>query len=233
MEQRKELILNTIIKEYIKTGAPVGSSILVNKYKLNISSATVRNVMSDLEEAGFICQPYTSAGRVPTELAYNLYLKNLKSKKLSENKISLLKNNLQNLNIDSETKLKKTAKIIAELSQNAVFWAIHRHNLYYTGISNLFQQPEFTQTNLVYDISVIIDRMEEIIDEIFDDLKDGSQIMIGSKNPFGAFCGTILVKYKLKNNTGLFGILGPMRMDYASNLGVVEYTLSQLKIDNG
>ena len=66
MDARKTLILNTIIKEHIKTGAPVGSEVLVGKYKLDISSATVRNEMAELEQAGYIAQPHTSAGRIPT-----------------------------------------------------------------------------------------------------------------------------------------------------------------------
>ena len=64
MNKRKELILKTIIKEHIKTAQPVGSEGLVDKYDLDISSATVRSEMAELEEAGFIVQPHTSAGRI-------------------------------------------------------------------------------------------------------------------------------------------------------------------------
>ncbi|MBU4256930.1 DeoR family transcriptional regulator [Patescibacteria group bacterium] len=74
MEKRKQLILYTIIKEHIKTGAPVGSGVLVDKYKLDISPATVRNEMAELENEGLITQPHTSAGRVPTEKAYSLFI---------------------------------------------------------------------------------------------------------------------------------------------------------------
>lgn len=82
MTDRTKLILNTIIKEHIKTGAPVGSSVLVEKYQLDVSPATVRNEMAELESEGYIAQPYTSAGRVPTEQAFNLYIENLSEKKL-------------------------------------------------------------------------------------------------------------------------------------------------------
>ena len=69
MEKRREKILYTIVKEHIATGSPVGSEILVSKYKLGVSSATVRNEMAELEDNGFIIQPHTSAGRIPTEKA--------------------------------------------------------------------------------------------------------------------------------------------------------------------
>lgn len=220
MDKRKSLILNTIIKEHIKTGAPVGSGVLVDKYKLDISPATVRNEMAELEETGYIKHPYTSSGRVPTEIAYNLYIENLGEKKLSdietENFTKLLKNK-------DELNFKQVAKELAKVSNNAVFWAFHQNNLYYTGISNLLSQPEFCQTESIYDISKIIDRVDEIINNIFNKLKDGPQIFLGSTNPFGDFCGTILAKYKFKNNIGLFGILGPIRMDYKKNLALIKF----------
>ena len=122
-----------------------------------------------------------------------------------------------------EAAQRQTAKAIAEMSGGAVFWAFHKNDLYYTGLSSLFSQPEFSRVDMIGDVSVIIDRMEEIIDEIFEELEDGEQILIGTKNPFGNFLSTVLVKYKNNNHSGIFGILGPMRMDYAKNLALVEF----------
>lgn len=222
MDKRKELILNTIIKEHIKTGAPVGSGVLVSKYKLDISPATVRNEMAALENEGYIVQPHTSAGRIPTEEAYKLYLENIREKKVSENEADLLKETLYS---KDERGFKNTAKALANISESAVFWAFHRHNLYYTGISNLLQQPEFapSNTNLIYDVSAVIDRMDEIIDEIFDDVEENVQVWLGVENPFGNFCSTIITKYKSGENTGMFGIIAPMRMNYEKNLAIMKF----------
>jgi heat-inducible transcriptional repressor len=227
---RKKQILEAIIKEHITTGAPVGSSNLVEKYKLDCSSATVRNIMAELEEEGFIRQPHTSAGRVPTEAAYKLYLAEVIGKK----KIKKIKDkDLHELDIalgdSDESAMRDTAKALAALTDSAVFWAFHKNNLYYTGLSNLFQQPEFVNSGLVYNVSAVIDRMDEIIDNIFEKTGTEAQIMIGEENPFGNFCGAILAKYKRGNQSGLFGILGPMRMDYERNLSLVEYILNKLK----
>lgn len=226
MDKRKELILYTIIKEHIKTGAPVGSGVLVEKYKLDISPATVRNEMAELEGAGYIIQPHTSAGRIPTEAAYKFYVNNLKDKKLGESEAASLKKCLKD---KDELSFKKAAKVMAKLSANAVFWAFHRHNLYYTGLSNLFSQPEFTQTNMTYDISLVIDSLEEIIDGIFNKISEGEKVIIGSDNPFGDFCGTVLAKYKTKENIGLFGIIGPLRMNYEKNLALVKFISEEIK----
>ena len=225
MEERKKLILNTIIKEHIKSGVPVGSEILVEKYKLDFSPATVRNEMAELEDQGFIKQPYTSAGRIPTETAYNFYLENLSDKKLAEAERRILDKLLKT---KDEFNFKQAAKILAKISQTAVFWAFQRNNLYYTGISNLLHQPEFSQSKLIYNISEIIDRLDEIIDDIFDELKLGEQILLGSKNPFDPNCSTVIAKYKLDGNFGLIGLLGPVRMNYEKNLALIKFVNHRL-----
>ena len=228
MNGRKLIILNTIIKEHIKTGAPVGSGVLVDKYRLDISPATVRNEMAELEEEDFIIQPHTSAGRVPTEKAYNLYLSSLKEKQLAEKEAEVLKRALRG---NDEASFKQTAKEMAKISGQAIFWAFHKNNLYYTGISNLFSQPEFSEPNLIYDISTIIDRMDEIIDDIFNEVKE-TEVLLGSANPFGDSCSTIFSKYGKGSKTGLFGILGPMRMDYEKNLALVKFVNSKIVNSN-
>jgi len=225
MDDRKKLILNTIIKEHINSGSPVSSGVLVKKYKLNISPATVRNEMAFLEEEGYIIQPHTSAGRIPTELAYKFYLNNLKFFKIKKTDKYLLDKILKN---KEEQNLKEIARLISRLSGSAVFWAFYRHNLFYTGISNLFHQPEFAQLELVYNISSVIDSLDDIIDNIFEDVKLGLSTFVGSDNPFGAFAGTVLAKYKLDDKVGIFGVLGPVRMDYEKNISLVEYIFKKL-----
>jgi len=225
MDSRKEIILNTIIKEHIKTGAPVGSGVLVDKYKLDISPATVRNEMAALEDEGYIVQPHTSAGRIPTEKAYSLYINSLKGKKLSATDLELFEKLLSD---HDEKHIKQTAKEMARISGNTVFWATDKDHFFYTGISNLVSQPEFAQADLMRHISAMIDRVDEIIDDIFDDMECDTKVLLGSENPFGDACSTVLVKYRAGDKEGMFGILGPMRMDYEKNLGLVDYINKKL-----
>ena len=225
MDERKELILEIIIKEHIKTGAPVGSSVVVEKYHLEVSPATVRNDMSWLEHEGFIAQPHTSAGRIPTEAAYLWFLDRVKSGKPRE----LSKSEVRHLlHQKTEEDFKQVAKVLARHSNNAVFWAFNQRNLYYTGISNLFSQPEFAQIEKVYDISVVIDQMDEVIEQVFNDFEIGVHTIIGADNPFGAFCSTVLCKYKSNDSRGMFGIIGPMRMDYEKNMSLVNLINKEL-----
>lgn len=77
LDERKRKILNAIIRNYLDTGEPVGSRTISKFSDLNLSSATIRNEMSDLEELGYILQPHTSAGRIPSDKGYRFYVDNL------------------------------------------------------------------------------------------------------------------------------------------------------------
>jgi heat-inducible transcriptional repressor len=226
MDPRKELILDTIIQEHLKTGQPVGSLGLVEKYQLNVSPATVRNDMAFLEEEGYIAQPHTSAGRIPTPKAYRHYLSGLKAKKASKTDIEGIDETLAQ---KEEKNYKDMAKKVSQLLGTAVFWAPHKNNLFYTGISNLIQQPEFSQINLIYDISTIIDRIDEILDEEYNKFNHGVNILIGEENPFSPHCSAIILKYQHKEHDGIFGLLGPIRMDYSRNIGIVQFLETKLK----
>ena len=85
MDARKERILRAIIDDYIQTAMPVGSRTISRKYETSLSSATIRNEMSDLEELGYLAQPHVSAGRVPSVKAYRLYVDELLGGTLPQN----------------------------------------------------------------------------------------------------------------------------------------------------
>ncbi|MDD4466662.1 MAG: HTH domain-containing protein [Patescibacteria group bacterium] len=221
LDSRKLTLLKALIKEYLKTAQPVSSGMLAKTSRIGVSSATIRNEMAELEEAGYIVQPHTSSGRIPTESAYELWLADLRDNpprlKSSEEA------QLDQLFSKDEKTYRALAKQMAELSNNAVFWAFSKNNVYHTGLANLFSHPEFKQLEAVYDISVIIDQLEEIIAQIFERLDYREHVLIGSKNPFGSFLSTVLVKYRDQNTIGVFGLIGPLRMDYDRNLALVSY----------
>ncbi|MCX6799847.1 MAG: hypothetical protein NT091_01740, partial [Candidatus Falkowbacteria bacterium] len=215
-------ILFTLIKEHINSAIPVGSNSLVEKYKLDISPATARQRFSELEVLGYIYQPHTSAGRIPTEKAYRMYVE---ENILNQEKGDILKNIIIN-KVDDE--LKQVAKDLAHDSSLAVFWAFTGKSFYYTGFSNLLKQPEFAQINKVYDVSQVIDQIDEIINNFFHQIEVGQHILIGAENPFGASCSSIIIKYKSKKGGGMFGIIGPMRMNYEKSLKLIIMSLSKL-----
>ncbi len=117
---RKIKILEAIITDYIQTGEPVGSRTISKKYPLGISSATIRNEMSDLEDLGLLCQPHTSAGRIPSDKGYRLYVDRLmKHSALSEEESLFLKDIIINNIGHIDYLMEQTAKALARLTNCA------------------------------------------------------------------------------------------------------------------
>lgn len=117
LNDRKIKILQAIINDYIQTAEPVGSRTIAKKYDLGISSATIRNEMSDLEEMGFIIQPHASSGRIPSDMGYRLYVDSLMQERdLDEKEIGFL-NSMINKNIDHiEYLMDETAKMLSAMT---------------------------------------------------------------------------------------------------------------------
>ena len=111
LDDRKLKILQTIIRTYLETGEPVGSRTISKDTDLNLSSATIRNEMSDLEEMGYIIQPHTSAGRVPSDKGYRLYVDTMLDDKTSE--VMNLKDELEQKAGKIDVLLKQVAKLLA------------------------------------------------------------------------------------------------------------------------
>ena len=111
LSERKTKILHAIIKNYLETGEPVGSRTISKYTDLNLSSATIRNEMADLEELGYIMQPHTSAGRIPSDKGYRWYVDMLMSQK--EQEITEIKGQMLEKADKMEELLKQVAKVLA------------------------------------------------------------------------------------------------------------------------
>ncbi len=111
MDERKQKILNAIIQTYLETGEPVGSRTISKYTDLNLSSATIRNEMSDLEDMGYILQPHTSAGRIPSDKGYRLYVDTLMREK--EEEVSEIKELMIQKTDRMEKVLKQVVKVLA------------------------------------------------------------------------------------------------------------------------
>lgn len=122
LNDRKVQILQAIINDYIETAEPVGSRTIAKKYNLGISSATIRNEMSDLEEMGFIMQPHASSGRIPSDLGYRLYVDHLMQKReLSFDEQRYLQSVISRDISQIDYLMEETAKIISALTSYTTF----------------------------------------------------------------------------------------------------------------
>jgi heat-inducible transcriptional repressor len=117
---RKAAILRAIVSHYVRTGEPVGSKTIVDNYRLNVSSATVRNDMGALEEAGYIYQPHTSAGRIPTDAGYRFFVDSwARNVKLPADQARQVERFLGEPRWELEDSLRKTAGLLSTLTHHA------------------------------------------------------------------------------------------------------------------
>ncbi len=115
LSDRKQRVLRAIIEDYVATAQPVGSATLVRKYRLGVSSATVRNDMADLEGLGYLEQPHTSAGRIPSDLGYRLYVDALmRQSPLDEVRLSSIRAQFEARIREIEDLIRDTARILSE-----------------------------------------------------------------------------------------------------------------------
>ncbi len=122
LNERKLRILQAIIGDFINTGEPVGSRTLSKKYELGVSPATIRNEMSDLEDMGFLTHPHTSAGRVPSDKAYRLYVDDMmKKKELSDEEKQIISNKLQSDISEFEKTIQHAARLLSEITNLTSF----------------------------------------------------------------------------------------------------------------
>ncbi len=234
MNPRQELILKAVVEEYVRTAEPVGSKAVADLAAMDVSPATVRNDMTALEEAGYLVQPHTSAGRMPTEKAYLHYLqKFVKPQAASAPNERRLKNAVADAS-SPELALRDMARTLGELSGEMAIVAYDPVRSYYAGVSNLFDKPDFHDMALMKSMSQLIDRFDEVVAEAFDLIPSNEpKVFIGGDNPFGKGMSSILVKVRFPSgHVGMIGLVGPQRMDYARNLGLVEQTIEILDDSN-
>lgn len=138
LDERKTKILQAVIRNYLETGEPVGSRTISKYTDLNLSSATIRNEMADLEEMGYILQPHTSAGRIPSDMGYRFYVDAMMAEK--EREVVEMKEMLLERQDKMETLLKQVAKVVAQNTQYAAMISapqIHRNKVKFVQLSRV------------------------------------------------------------------------------------------------
>ena len=224
MDPRREAILDAIIREYVETAEPVGSLTLVEKYDFSFSPATVRGEMAELEHDGYIMQPHTSAGRVPTEKGYKHFVKLILSESTSlalrdEKKI---REQMLTQHVRYEKLLDLAAKTLANSTGNVGIVGVSGL-VYSHGLTNLFSQPEFKDSENVERAAEILDRMHELVHELPP--INNPIVFVGSETPLGKSSGCSLVVSGFETPYGGIGriaVLGPTRMEYSKIISVVE-----------
>lgn len=223
LSNRKQDLLAGIVQEYTETARPVGSKWLVDKLGLDLSSATIRNEMKELEDQGFITHPHTSAGRIPTTLGYRYYIEHFldKATPLAASYQQRLDDVLA---MASDPTVKQLAKTVAEISNEAVLVSLNHSSFYYTGITNLFRKPEFQDIAEVTVLSELIDHFDDVMIALQQHQFDDVEVLLAEENPVSQYCATVVTRYAVTSQTsGVMAILGPTRMNYQLNHQILRH----------
>lgn len=221
MTPRQAKILAAIVEQYAEVASPVGSSLLAKLF--DVSSATIRAEMAELERQGFIKQPHTSAGRVPTDKGYRYYVNQLagSAELPKEHRAErALTARVQSAGLPEQT-IRSAVDTLVELTHNLSLATIGSQ-LYMSGLSNLFGQPEFMHPGQVQEVARLLDNIQPWLNETAPN--EPLSVYIGRENPIGAAAGCSLIISRFRSpfsDRSYIGVLGPTRQSYRDVMGLV------------
>ena len=227
ISERQEKILAQIIEEYAETASPVGSVTMAKLF--DVSPATIRAEMARLEALGLIAQPYTSAGRVPTDAGYRFYVNRMaenddkaKDDLLESRGMHALEKRVSSQS-RADAAIRGAVDSLVELTGNLGLATVDGQ-LYLSGISRLFMQPEFMDTSRVQAVAKLLDNLEPWLREAAPG--EPLNIFIGHENPIGKNSEVSLIISKFVSpfsDRSYIGVLGPTRQNYLRVMKLVQY----------
>ena len=223
LSERENRILGFLVRDYIKTAEPVSSSRIREGLKLGESPATIRNIVADLDDSGFLEQPHTSAGRVPTDTAYRYFVDHLMSE-IEPEKSLILEVRRQLARQEEET-----SRFLAEALNLLSFSSFNGSRFKGYGLSYLLEEPEFSKNDNVRDAGYLVDHINDIAELYTHRARESQEIFIGRENPlkcaheFGVF---YLASDRQRPRTII--LVGPKRMNYERVSGYINYILEEI-----
>lgn len=228
LTERQVKLLNAIIKEYVESTEPVGSQILVRKYNLKYSPATVRNEMARLLEEGFLQMLHTSSGRIPTSMAYRLFLTDLmEEEELPVLQEVALKQRLWPHRFEFEKLLRQAAVGLAEYTKELSLVMTNDGYLVQAGAVNILDNKEFWDIEAAKSVLHLLDR-PEMLETVFQKAPYGDDVRCVIGNEIGrdalSHCGVVFAPFTVEKASGYIAVIGPARMKYAQIIPAVRYT---------
>lgn len=227
-EARKQEVLKAIVQHFIDTAEPVGSNTLLVSYKFHVSPATIRNDMMQLEQAGYIFQPHTSSGRVPTDKAYRLFVDEMADYKEARRlAVAHLKKMREEYKLEQVKERVYEAVSLLARSAEQVSFATTPDNprTFFLGTSNVLRQPEFSDTARASKVIEVLEHGDNFIQTLHTlNIDDSVKTFIGEENILQNIqsCSIIVTRYERDGFKGVIGVLGPKRMNYAYNIVLTE-----------
>ncbi len=234
---RQAKILAAIVKENCDTGEPVASADLVEKYQLDVSTATIRNEMAALEKLGYIYQPHTSSGRVPTDKGFRYFVNQLMDKvKLTLKEQELLKREMIKLQIAHHELGRRLTKLLSDHSQQASF-ALFPEEVSTMGLSKILNNPALPPED-AREIAEFFDNIDSYAEQMMKDYGEkgqaeayiGKELTLSKKSDYSMIVSPLKLPSGKK---GVIGLIGPKSMKYEKNLSLLEYIAKLLGSGGG
>jgi len=227
-ERQKEL-LKAIIEKYIETAEPVGSETIEKETALGVSPATIRNEMVKLTSLGYLKQPHTSAGRIPTSVAFKFYVAELmKAKELSVKDEVAIKESLWDYRYEFDKLLRQATYALANQTRSMALATTQEGDIYSSGLANILDMPEFYDIDLTKSVLLLPDRFD-LIKEIFFERACGEEpinILLGDELDYEYLspCGFVFTRFLAgRRHQGVIGVVGPSRLNYPVVIPAVRY----------
>lgn len=227
-QQRKERILAIVVDRYIKTVSPVGSQFITDQYKLDVSPATVRNILAELEEEGYLSHPHTSAGRMPTARGYRYYVDHLMHEiQLLEEEKRRIENECRRYRNQLDILMEKASQALSDLTHYTTIIAIDSwgSKVILKGTSYVPGYPEQTSIVKIQAILRILEEKEHLLALINRDLGEQIGIYIGHEMALKDMesCSMAVSRFDKDGVKGRIAVLGPTRMHYDRVVSALEY----------
>lgn len=227
LNDRQKDILKIIIISHIQSAAPISSGSLSDV--LNLSSATIRNVMGELEDMGYLSKPHPSAGRIPTSAGYRYYVNNLlELDSISSRQKRFIEKEYYGEAVDSvDAILERMSHLLSIMTHYAGIACMSSLKFYIEGTSNMIDMPEFSSPHRMRSLLRLFDEKAELLKLLSEDLAtDGVKIHIGDEDKLEMLRDLSLItgNYRIgRLARGSLGVLGPMRMNYSSLIPLVDF----------
>jgi heat-inducible transcriptional repressor len=228
LSARQTQLLKVIIDEYITTAEPVGSVALENKYDLGVSPATIRNEMALLTSKGYLKQPHTSAGRVPTPKAMKFYINQLmEEKSLSVTDEVQAKEEVWDSRQNVESLLRDATHALAHQTHYLAVATLDDGLIWIHGHSNLFANPEFLDMQVCQSLFEMLEEKKRMRELFFGHFTGGSpiEVLFGEDLGWEFFepIGMVASRFRLGERQGAIGVVGPFRLNYPRVIPTVRY----------
>ncbi|MFZ5424498.1 MAG: hypothetical protein ACOZAO_01740 [Patescibacteria group bacterium] len=233
LTERQIVLLQAIINEYLESSNPVGSGTIVKKYGIKYSAATVRNDMAELLKKGLLEMIHTSSGRIPSTLAYRIFLDDL----MEEEELPVLqevaiKQRLWASRFQLDRLLRQSALALSDLTKEAAFATTDDGYLVHAGTVNLLDYQEFWDISVTKSALFLLDRYE-LLEKILNSVPAPQDVacLIGDELASNDLtsCSILFSRFRLDSTSGYIGVLGPARMQYASVVPSIRYTKSLIQ----